>query len=184
MTDENTGSQGSVRLIADREIYREVVCTLIPSATRFLWIATSDLKDLYMDNPGHRRMRPFLSLLAELVDRGVVVRLVHAKEPGPVFREEFDRFPQLFDGMERLLCPRVHFKIVVADGVAAYSGSANLTGAGMGAKSDKRRNFECGFVTSDPVLVEWLAGQFDGLWMGAHCADCGRKEYCPDVRDI
>ena len=31
--------------------------------------------------------------------------------------------------MERMLCPRVHFKCVIVDGVKAYFGSANLTGA-------------------------------------------------------
>lgn len=44
--------------------------------------------------------------------------------------------------MERMLCPRVHFKCIIVDGVKAYFGSANLTGAGMGAKSEKKRNFE------------------------------------------
>jgi hypothetical protein len=31
--------------------------------------------------------------------------------------------------MERMLCPRVHFKCVIVGGVKAYFGSANLTGA-------------------------------------------------------
>ena len=38
------------------------------------------------------------------------------------------------DGMERALCPRVHFKIIVFDFKTAYVGSANLTGAGLGMK--------------------------------------------------
>ena len=60
----------------------------------------------------------------------VNVRLLHAKEPGPVFREEFDRYPSLITGLERALCHRVHFKIFVFDGKEAYIGSANLTGPG------------------------------------------------------
>ena len=43
------------------------------------------------------------------------------------------------EGVERILCPRVHFKSVIVDGRFAYSGSANLTGAGMGAKSKEKR---------------------------------------------
>jgi phosphatidylserine/phosphatidylglycerophosphate/cardiolipin synthase-like enzyme len=49
--------------------------------------------------------------------------------------------------MERILCPRVHLKSLIIDGRFAYVGSANLTGAGMGAKSDRRRNFESGIIT-------------------------------------
>ena len=61
------------------------------------------------------------------------------------------------------------------DGVKAYFGSANLTGAGMGAKSEKKRNFENGVLTDDPALVEPLVEQFDSVWRGAFCRDCGRS---------
>ena len=44
----------------------------------------------------------------------------------------------LFTGLERDLCTRVHFKIFVFDGMEAYIGSANLTGAGMGMKLGRR----------------------------------------------
>ena len=82
--------------------------------------------------------------------------------------------------MERILCPRVHFKSVVVDGRWAYSGSANLTGAGMGAKSVRRRNFESGFVTTEPELVTAIMDQFDRVWMGAECEACDRKAHCAD----
>ncbi|MBC8379281.1 MAG: phospholipase D family protein, partial [Planctomycetes bacterium] len=88
-----------------------------------------------------------------------------AKEPGKAFREDFDRYPNLIGGMERLLCPRVHFKCVIVDGRVAYSGSANLTVAGRGAKSSKRRNFESGIITTDPAMVEAIMDQFDTVWM-------------------
>ena len=48
---------------------------------------------------------------------GVSVRLIHAKEPGPRFREDFDRFPDLLheERFERVLCPRMHSKIIIID---------------------------------------------------------------------
>ena len=164
--------------ITDRAIYERVILEAVPSARQFLWLATADLKDLHVQRG--RRMTPFLEVLAELAGRGVAIRLLHAKEPGPNFRRDFDRYPALLDGMERILCPRVHFKSVIVDGRWAYSGSANLTGAGMGAKSPRRRNFESGFVTTDAALVEAVAAQFDAVWMGAACRDCGRKAHCSD----
>ena len=66
------------------------------------------------------------------------------------------------------------------DGVKAYFGSANLTGAGMGAKSEKKRNFENGVLTDDPALVEPLVEQFDSVWRGDFCRNCGRRDFCGD----
>ena len=75
---------------------------------------------------------------------------------------------------------RVHFKCIIVDGVKAYFGSANLTGAGMGAKSERKRNFENGILTDDSALVNPLVEQFDSVWRGAFCRDCGRREHCTD----
>ena len=115
-----------------------------------------------------------------MVKRGSEVRLIHAKDPGPNWRNDFDRYPTLWTAMERMLCPRVHFKCIIVDGVKAYFGSANLTGAGMGAKSEKKRNFENGVLSDDPALVEPLVEQFDSVWRGAFCRDCGRRDFCGD----
>ncbi len=168
--------------ITDRDIYEEVIQDRIPKTRRFVWIATSDLKDLHV-NKG-RRMVPFLEVLSDLVDKQVEIRLLHAKEPGPAFRRDFDKYPNLIDGMERILCPRVHLKAVVIDGSFAYTGSANLTGAGMGAKSKHKRNFESGIITDNDTIVGKVMEQFDNIWRGTHCAPCKRKEYCADYKDI
>lgn len=171
-----------LKFVTDREIYEEVVCGAIPKATRLLWLATADLKDLHVHKQG--RMVPFLEILADLVRRNVEIRLLHAKEPGPIFRGDFDRYPILAKGLERMLCPRVHLKCAVVDGQYAYAGSANLTGAGIGAKSVNRRNFESGIVTNDPAVVGGIMEQFDAIWRGSHCPDCGRKEFCDEHAGI
>lgn len=74
-------------------------------------IGTADIKDLHVKVGDSSE--PFLAILAELLKRGVKVRLIHAKEPGPVFREEFYRYPFLSKRLERALCPRVHFKMMM-----------------------------------------------------------------------
>ena len=83
-----------------------------------------------------------------------------------------------------MLCPRVHVKSVVVDGTWAYVGSANLTGAGVGAKSVFRRNFEAGIITADAGIVSQVMDQFDAIWQGSHCQKCGRKEFCDEHVDI
>jgi len=171
------------QFVTGREIYERVILGAVPSASKFVWIGTADIKDLHVERSA-KRMVPFLQVLAELIEDGVSVRLIFAKEPGPAFREDFDRFPVLAQGLEQVQCPRVHFKCVIVDGTFAFVGSANLTGAGMGAKSDRRRNFEAGVITTDPVMVSQIMDLFDSVWMGGHCAGCGRKEFCTDYRDL
>jgi phosphatidylserine/phosphatidylglycerophosphate/cardiolipin synthase-like enzyme len=173
---------GETRFITNVDIYKNVIQDAVPNARTFVWIATSDIKDLHV----HKGfgMVPFLELLSELITRGVAIRLLHAKEPGRAFRKDFDRYPNLIDGMERILCPRVHFKCTVIDGSFAYTGSANLTGAGMGAKSERRRNFESGIITTNRELVGKIMEQFDAVWMAKHCVECDRKQFCADSRDM
>ena len=171
-----------LEFITDRDIYEKVICGRIGKARKFVWIATSDLKDLYVEKAD--RMVPFLEILSDLVKKHIEIRLLHAKEPGPAFRKDFDKYPNLIKGMERILCPRVHLKAVVIDGCFAYTGSANLTGAGMGAKSEHKRNFEAGIITDDKKIVGKVMEQFDNIWRGTHCRACRRKKFCADYKDI
>jgi len=171
-----------IEFVSDREVYDRVVCRVADVAERFVWIATADLKNMHIEKAG--RWRPFLEDLSTLVARNVEIRLLHAKEPGPLFRRDFDKYPNLIGGMERILCPRVHFKMVIVDGGWGYTGSANFTGAGMGGKGDNRRNFEAGILTDDPGLLEAMIERFDAVWRGQFCTDCERKKYCANYKDM
>ena len=52
-----------------------------------LGIGTADIKDLYVEVG--KQKKPFLALIAGRIRRGMEVRLIHAKEPGPNFRADF-----------------------------------------------------------------------------------------------
>lgn len=169
-----------LQVIANEEIYQKVFLEIMPETKKFLWIGTADIKDLHVEDSG--RMKPLLQILATMVKKGIEIRMIHAKEPGPRFREDFDRFPELYstERFERVLCPRTHFKIMVFDGRIVYSGSANLTGAGMGARGIHKRNFETGFITDEPAIVDSIMRQFDQVFMGEFCEKCAHREICPD----
>lgn len=165
-------------LYISNESHYEQVIERIKTVKKTLWIGTADIKDLYVKDG--RRTKPLLEVLSDLAKRGVEIRLIHAKEPGPAFRQDFDKYPALIEGMERAICPRVHFKIIIFDLKTAYVGSANLTGAGLGMKGENTRNFEAGVLSSNKEFVKNAAEQFDSVWMGAYCKGCRRKEFCGD----
>jgi len=167
----------SITFITNDQLYKQAI-EPISLASSFVWIGTADIKDLHVRHKGS--VQSFLAVLDGLLKKKVAIRLLHAKEPGPVFRLSFDKYPMLWDNMERQLCPRVHFKHIIIDGKFAYSGSANLTGAGLGIKSADTRNFEAGFVTNDAKIVESIMNQFDEVWLGRHCKSCKRKKFCQD----
>lgn len=169
-----------IELLLNEEIHQRLFVEVVPGARKFLWIVTADIKDMHVRKG--QRFVPFLEILSDLVQRGVAVRLIHAKEPGPRFREDFDRYPALAssDLFERILCPRVHTKAVIIDGKSAFIGSANLTGAGLGAKGPDKRNFEAGMLTDEPAQLEKLMDWIDRLYLGDFCAACKRRAHCPD----
>ena len=166
-----------MKFITNEQLLTEVIQP-VTKAQSFVWIGTADIKDMHLSYKG--RITSFLAVLNDLCKKGVAIRLLHAREPGPNFQKSYDKYPRLWEGMERQLCPRVHFKQIIIDGRIAYSGSANLTGAGLGIKGPNTRNFESGIVTRDPALVERIMKQFDDVWMGKHCLKCQRKDYCGD----
>lgn len=163
--------------ISNKEHYEKVIKETF-KASKTLWIGTSDLKDMHVNFRG--TFIPYLEILSRLISKGVSVRLIHAKEPGDNFKRDFDKHPDLIKNLERILCPRVHFKIIIIDLKYAYIGSANLTGAGMGSKSENKRNFETGIFTDMPELVDQASKQFDEVWMGKYCQKCSRGNYCTD----
>lgn len=166
-----------IRYIQNEVHYAEVV-ERIRNVRQYLWIGSADIKDLYVKEGAGSV--PLLKVLENLIRHGVEVRLIHAKEPGRNFADDFDKYPLLWSRLERKMCPRVHFKILIFDCGVAYIGSANLTGAGLGMKGATTRNFEAGILTDDPVLVDAAADQFDAVWHGAHCGKCSRKSFCGD----
>jgi len=112
--------------------------------------------------------------------------LLHAAQPSRPFREELARRAARLvrPGFEMRACPRVHLKMIAIDGALLYLGSANLTGAGLGAKSEGRRNFEMGVLTDDEWLLDQAQARFDRIWRGLECAACRMRSKCPRPIDV
>jgi phosphatidylserine/phosphatidylglycerophosphate/cardiolipin synthase-like enzyme len=192
MALESTATRrAAVSLILDSAHYERVTLA-IARAKVSVWISTANVKQLLVQAPIGTRDRargryvPIADTFQSLVDRGVQVRLLHAAVPSRPFREELARRATRLvrPGFEMRACPRVHLKMIAIDGALLYLGSANLTGAGLGAKSDGRRNFEMGLLTDDEWLLDQAQARFDRIWRGLECGACRMRAKCPGPIDV
>jgi phosphatidylserine/phosphatidylglycerophosphate/cardiolipin synthase-like enzyme len=166
-------------LLQGSELYREVILDKLAHARESVRIATANVKDMQVERNG--KYASVLALFGELAARGVELRLLHAELTSRPFRASFEKRRRLTaGGLSLKICPRVHFKAVVVDGAWAYVGSANLTGAGLGAKGEGKRNFELGLCTEDFETVDRVQALFEAVWNGAECAACRLRRVCPD----
>ena len=180
-----------LQLVAGRG-HLDAVIAAVLEAQVSVWIATANLKELLIEDPraapGRRRggrrthYRSVLAVLDELVGKGVELRLLHAGVPSGPFARSLRRHPRLLAGLRA--CPRVHFKTVIVDGAFLYLGSANWTGAGLGAQGPGRRNFELGVVTRDEAMLDEVQALFDGIWRGGACKACKLRETCGAPLDV
>ena len=168
-----------IELLTNYQLHKNVIHDVVLCAEKFVWIATANLKDM------HVRMahsyKPILELFDRMARDGVTFRIIHCDLPSRSFRNTLERFEELTSGpLELQICPRCHWKMVIADSKFAYLGTANFTGAGLGAKSEGKRNLEIGITSWDPGFVKNLEEQFDTFWIGAYCQVCYLREKCPD----
>ena len=178
------------KLLRDKDHYTELVKGAVERARVSVWIATANVKEMMVEAPvgsAARARGRYLSILDtfdDLAKRGVELRLLHAGLPSRAFRAELPRHPRLVNGgLAMRQCPRVHLKIIAVDGSLLYLGSANFTGAGLGAKGDGRRNFEMGIVTDDDVMLDAAQERFERIWSGAECKGCRLRAVCPAPLD-
>jgi len=172
---------GACELVINEEHFLRVVKQGMARATSSVEIMTADFKAMLVPS-GRKggRAKSVVELFRKLARQGVEVRILHAGTPSGPALVALKRIGEEERGKLTIRrCPRLHAKAVVIDAKAMYLGSANLTGAGLGAKGKERRNFEMGIWTEAPAMIEGVLEQFNLLWEGHRCKKCGRREVCP-----
>ena len=178
------------KLLFDGAHYEELIATAVTKAQVSVWISTANLKTMMVEAPIGSRARAsgkyvsFFETLGELSRRGVDVCILHASPPSGPLQRELARLAKNASGIKMRRCPRVHLKMIVVDGRLLYLGSANLTGAGLGAKGDGRRNFEMGIVTDSESMLDAAQERFDRIWRGRECGACKMRSECDKPLDM
>jgi hypothetical protein len=167
---------GTSELVVNERHFSKVVKHGMARAGISLDIMTADFKAMLVPK-GLRGAESIVRVFRRLAERGVEIRILHAGTPSSAALLELRR--ELPANLTIRRCPRLHAKAVVIDARMMYLGSANLTGAGLGAKGKTRRNFEMGIWTEASPLIEGVLEQFNALWEGRCCRGCGRKDVCP-----
>jgi phosphatidylserine/phosphatidylglycerophosphate/cardiolipin synthase-like enzyme len=173
----NASPRGEVELVVDARHFQRIVLDGICAATVSVDILTADFKAMLVPRANRRDADSIVEIFRSLAGRGVEIRLLHAGVPSAAALRELKR--ALPRGLTIRRCPRLHAKAAVIDARRMYLGSANLTGAGLGAKADHRRNFEMGIWTESSALIGGVLEQFNALWEGHRCPKCGRRDVCP-----
>ena len=172
-------SDAGIEYLDGADLYYEMIEKALMSAEEEVVIATANLKDMRVKSKG--RFVSIVKVFNDIVLKGVVIRLLHAGDPSKAYIRSLKKTVlEKQKTFERIQCPRVHFKTIIADRRLMYLGSANLTGAGLGIKAEEKRNFEIGLKVANKELINEVYRYFDLIWGGEFCVECGRRDVCPE----
>jgi len=183
--DDGEVLSARIEFLADERIYRRVVADCLLNARRLIRIATANVKDVHVGTGPKRRFESLLRPLAKFVASGGELHILHGSIPSRRFLGSLEKYSfREFERFTMKRCPRVHFKAVLADGEFVFLGSPNFTGAGLGAKSPEKRNFEIGLASRDARLYDLVEARFDWIWFGGACEKCKlRKDCCVPLEE-
>lgn len=166
-----------MKYLEGRQIYEEVILKKMVHATERVRIGTANVKDMQVESGGE--YVSIVKVMKALCRKGVRVEMLHSGIPSEPFLRDLKKFALHEEtGFAMRRCLRVHFKCVLIDDRELFLGSPNFTGAGMGAKGAKRRNFEIGLLSDDERIRERVDTLFGDIWSGKYCPQCGRRNVC------
>ena len=163
---EDIENEDGFYYVADEEHYT-LVFKRMSEVKQSLKIATADLKNfnIFIDDKDTKGpIRPW-QFFTTLVERGVHVEIV-CMDPIDFYNYTKKNCPQLLDNplFELRLNKHNHMKIFIFDDEYAYIGSANITGAAIGKRSVRKRNYEAGMLIWRDDLLQNLLCHFYKSW--------------------
>ena len=129
------------RYLETGQLYKEFIEPYLCTAKKDMTIATANLKNMRIEFPGGRT-RSIVWVFRQLLQDNVKIRILHSDIPSDNFSSDIQALDiiSFYPKFDMRLCPRAHFKFIIVDHTYIYTGSANMTGAGMGIRSPAKRN--------------------------------------------
>ena len=85
-----------IELLTGRGLHRNVIQDAVLNANNYVWIATANLKNMYI--PKARGYRPILETFNDMAGKGISFRIIHSDLPSKPFRNSLEHFPRLTEG--------------------------------------------------------------------------------------
>ena len=152
-----------IKYIADSEHYDDVFARMC-QVRKSLKIASANLQNftVYLEDNAPIQFCDFLLILLR---RGVRIQIV-CMQPFSFYKWVQDNLPELLEesGLEIRQNDHVHMKVFIFDNECAYIGSANLTGAAIGKRSSRQRNYEAGVLVQDNEVFGSAVEHFNKVW--------------------
>ena len=165
LISEEPQAKDGVSYIADEEHFTQVFkrMTEVKSSLK---IATANLKNfnVSIESDGIDETLRLCDFFLSLVERGVHVQVVCMK-PFGFYNYTKEKCPQLLENplFELRYNGHNHMKTFVFDDEYAYIGSANITGAAIGKRAKRKRNYEAGLLMWGTMMQEPLR-HFEKAW--------------------
>ncbi len=158
----------------EKDMYNLVIKN-IEDTTDTLRIATANFKDFRVMKDEKHTIA--ISELLNKIGKYAMIKIITSSKKSYAIEH--------MEGLNirHVTCLRNHMKLIIIDNSFAYIGSANMTGAGLGIKSENSRNFEVGVITRDIRIITQLIEIFDSVFSGKYCKDCllKRKGICAGI---
>lgn len=165
ITSEEDQLKDIISYIEDDEHYT-VVLRRMTGVKHDLKIATADLKNFYVQVESEVGVISLClcDFFLSLVERGVHVQIV-CMDPFGFYRYAKGNCPELLEHplFELRLNKRNHMKRFFFDDEIAYLGSANITGAAIGKRTIKTRNYEAGVLLKG-LMMQIAMRHFENSW--------------------
>lgn len=179
---KKTGNKSFIRYISDFEHYQDVFSRMndVKSSLR---ISSADLKNFTVYLAGEKKPIKFCDFLLRLLNRGVRVQLL-CMHPFSFYRWVSENLPELLEQpkLEIRQNDHVHMKVFIYDDKTAYIGSANLTGAAIGRRSYRQRNYEAGILVQNNEVFDSAAAHFKEVWDATETLKPYQKEFKEKVK--
>jgi len=158
----------NIQFLTQNELHFNVIIKLMSEASSTINIATSHARNFKV-NLGLKDSLFLVDYLKYYSRKGVQIRILVTPN---TMKSKLVTGILNTNNIDIKACARNHMKIIVIDSEKAYVGTANLTSAGLGCRSENVRNFELGFITESHSIVQSLIKIFNDVWHAEYCTSC------------